>query len=96
MRAHRLALLLVAAWVLIEVPADPMDDDAPAIDKAVRVKTFDTQQNCENFRANAMADDAEMGMDTGLDQDRQMRCVAEETLQPKKAPAPPPAAGKAD
>jgi hypothetical protein len=93
MRAHRLALLLVAAWVLIEVPAGSMDDDAPAIGKAVRVKTFDTQQSCENFRTDAMAEDAEMGMDTGLDQDRQMRCVPEEKLAPEK-PAPP--AGKSD
>jgi len=93
MRAHRLAFLLLAAWVLIEVPADSMDDDAPAIGKAVRVKTFDTRENCENYRTNAMAADAEMGMDTGLDQDRAMRCVSEDALQPKPAPVPPPAAG---
>jgi hypothetical protein len=90
MRAHRLAFLLLAAWVLIEVPAGSMDDDAPAIQKAIRVKTFDSQQNCENFRTNAMADDAEMGINDGLDQDRQMRCVSEDKL------APPPAPKKAD
>lgn len=93
MRAHRLAFLLLAAWVLIEVPSDSMNDDA-AIEKAVRVKSFDTRENCENFRTNAMAVDAEMGMDDGLDQDRAMRCVTEDALKPKAAPASPPAAGK--
>jgi len=93
MRAHRLALLLLAAWVLIEVPSDSMDDDAP-IEKAIRVKSFDSRESCENFRTNAMADDAEMGMDDGLDQDRAMRCVTEDALKPKAAPPPPAAADK--
>lgn len=95
MRAHRLAFVrfafvLMAGWVLLEVPADVMNDDDPAIQKGIRVKTFDSQQSCENFRTNAMADDAAMGMDDGLDQDRQMRCVSEDKLAPK-APAPAPA-----
>lgn len=89
MRAHALALSVLAGWVLIEVPPGPLNWDDPAIQKAERVRTFDTEENCENFRENALAEDAEMGMNVGLDQDRQMKCVPEDKLKPKaKAPAP--------
>jgi hypothetical protein len=96
MRRHGIGLLLLAAWVLIEVPAGPLNDDDPAIENAVPVRTFDSQESCESFRTDAMSEDAEMGLNDGLDQDRQMRCVPQSKLKPKAKDAAPAAGDKTD
>lgn len=101
MTRHGAAAFLLSAWVLIEVPPDGLDPQAPAIESVKRVKTFATREDCEDYRVDMMEDDAEADLDTGLEQDDQMRCVSADTLAPAKPtpspipakPAPPPPTG---
>lgn len=89
MTRHGAAAILLAAWVLVEVPPGGLDAQAPAIGTVKRVQTFATHEDCENYRVDMMEDDALADVDTGLDQDDQMRCVSEDSLPPAK-PTPPP------
>lgn len=94
MTRHGAAAILLSAWVLIEVPPGGLDTQAPAIGSVKRVKTFATREDCDDFRVDMMEDDAMAGVETGLAQDDQMRCVPEDSLPPMKPtpPPPPPAA----
>jgi hypothetical protein len=87
MTRHGAAAILLSAFVLIEVPPDSMDTQAqaPAIGKAKRIQTFATLRDCENYREEIMQDDAETGVDVGLDQENQMRCVPQEQLDAAKS-----------
>lgn len=86
------AAILLSAWVLIEVPPDTIDTQAqaPAIGKARRIQTFASYRDCDNYRIEIMQDDAMTGLDVGLDDTNQMRCVPEEQLAPAKTPTPVP------
>ena len=53
------AVLVLAGWVLVQVPKDLSDD--PPITQTKRIRTFATASDCEAYRAEAMQVGAETG-----------------------------------
>jgi hypothetical protein len=89
-RALAQGALLLASWLLVQVPArdvrldDPGSNEPPIATFKV-VREFDSAGACEAYRDFALQSAADEGSEAMLDQTSQLRCVAADQLTPKPA-----------
>jgi hypothetical protein len=84
-RALTRGAILLASWILVQVPAKDMrltnpGSNMPPITQFKRVREFDSATECETFRDRFLKDSASMGSDAMLDQASSLRCVSSDQL----------------
>ncbi len=77
---HPRRLVLLAGWLLLQAPADPMDPDTPPMERWRRVKSFDSEQDCQAYREQMMEVGAETGSEGLLEEVKYARCVSEDKV----------------
>ncbi len=72
-RARRSLILL--GWLLVQKPTEWKDPTEPPIEKWKQVKRFDSEQDCESYRDEALIVGAEMASGAMEAQADSYRCV---------------------
>lgn len=87
------AVTLLGGWLLVQVPekdmklSDPGHPMAP-IAHYTRIREYDTYEECEFARANAIQDAISEGSDAMAAQSSNLRCVSSDQVAGTPAPTP--------